>query len=73
MEKNDMIFGHETVKYVNSIGTEGLQTGAYNDSIASNYNRLPRLAVVLLKRADPEISEERESLNETKPNSWVTK
>ncbi|WP_242849920.1 diaminopimelate decarboxylase [Clostridium aceticum] len=38
-----------------------LSTGAYNFSMASNYNRLPRPAVVLINKEHPELIVERES------------
>lgn len=38
-----------------------LNTGAYNYSMASNYNRLPRPAVVLISNGEPHLMVERES------------
>ncbi|MBS1721592.1 MAG: diaminopimelate decarboxylase [Armatimonadetes bacterium] len=41
---------------------EVLSTGAYNSSMASNYNRLPRPATVLLRSSgNPEVVQERET------------
>ncbi|MBC3795835.1 hypothetical protein [Acetobacterium tundrae] len=76
MEKNDIAFGHDTVKYVNSIGAEGLQTGAYNDLIVRKSNRLLRSTAGISKGKASEVSDECESLqslNETKPNSGVAR
>ncbi len=41
-----------------------LTTGAYNYSMASNYNRIPRPAVVMLKNQEDYIAVERESLED---------
>jgi diaminopimelate decarboxylase len=39
-----------------------MTTGAYNYSMASNYNRLPRPAAVLVKAGEANLFLERESL-----------
>ena len=41
-----------------------MTTGAYNYSMASNYNRLPRPAVVMLKNGEERVIVERESLED---------
>ena len=41
-----------------------LVTGAYNYSMASNYNRIPRAAVVMLKNREDYIAVQRESYDD---------
>ena len=41
-----------------------MTTGAYNYSMASNYNRIPRLPVVMLKKGESRIVVRRESLDD---------
>ncbi|MBR6793160.1 MAG: diaminopimelate decarboxylase [Clostridia bacterium] len=41
-----------------------LTTGAYNYSMASNYNRIPRLPIVMLKGGESRIAVKRESLTD---------
>ncbi|MDR3645637.1 MAG: diaminopimelate decarboxylase, partial [Clostridia bacterium] len=45
-----------------------LATGAYNYSMASNYNRLPRPAVVMVKDAVPRVIVKRESMEQLLAN-----
>ena len=41
-----------------------LTTGAYNYSMASNYNRLPRPAVVMLTKGESYVAVKRETLED---------
>ena len=41
-----------------------LTTGAYNYSMSSNYNRIPRLPIVMLKGGQSRIAVRRESLED---------
>ena len=41
-----------------------LVTGAYNYSMASNYNRLPRPAVVMIRNGEPYVAVRRESYDD---------
>ena len=45
-----------------------LATGAYNYSMASNYNRIPRPAVVMVKDGQPRIAVKRETLEDLVKN-----
>lgn len=45
-----------------------LATGAYNYSMASNYNRIPRPAVVMVKNGNPRVVVKRETLDDLVKN-----
>ena len=48
-----------------------LATGAYNYSMASNYNRLPKPAVVMVKDGDSRVVIRRESCDELLQNDLL--
>lgn len=48
-----------------------LATGAYNYSMASNYNRIPRPAVVMLRDGKERIVVKRETLDELIQNDLL--
>ena len=61
-ESGDLIQEHtkiQTPKVGDTLAV--LATGAYNYSMASNYNRIPRPAAVMIKDGTPRIIVERET------------
>ena len=48
-----------------------LVTGAYNYSMASNYNRLPRPPVIMIKDGEPYVAVKRESYEDITANDII--
>ena len=65
-ESGDIV--QENVAFPSTVGRGDIiavcTTGAYNYSMSSNYNRLPRPAVVMLRRGESYVAVRRESLED---------